>query len=70
MADTNVLLSNYKNSDGAGVLIDPNGVLFGTSECTKKNYLNFVDLSGINLNDNTKSYNYFQKYTFPSKVKF
>jgi len=64
------LFANGVNLDGSGVFIDPSGILFGTTPCTTKSYLNFMrDLSGIDVKGNDTNQNYLRCYSFPNKVK-
>jgi len=70
-ASGDALLANGGNLDGSGVFIDPSGVLFGTTPCTTKSYLNFMrDLSGVDVSGNDTNQNYLRCYSFPNKVKF
>jgi hypothetical protein len=58
------------NLDGSGVFIDQINILFGTSPCTAKSYLNFMrDLSGVDVGGNDTNQNYLRCYSFPNKVK-
>jgi hypothetical protein len=65
------LANGGTNLDGSGVFIDPSGVLFGTTPCTTKSYLNFMrDLSGIDVAGNDTNQNYLRCMSLPNKVKF
>jgi hypothetical protein len=69
-ASGDTLIENGGNLDGSGVFIDPSGILFGTSPCSTKSYLNYVrDLSGIDILGNDTNQNYLRCYSFPAKVK-
>ena len=70
MSSTSVLGSNGVNADAAGVLVDPSGVLFGTNWCERRNFMKFVDLSGVETQGNSKNHTYLQGFGFPSKIKF
>jgi hypothetical protein len=64
------LTNTGTNLDGSGVFIDPSGVLFGTTPCTTKSYLNFMrDLSGIDVGGNDTNQNYLRCMSLPNKVK-
>jgi hypothetical protein len=64
------LTNTGTNLDGSGVFIDPSGVLFGTTPCTTKSYLNFMrDLSGIDVVGNDTNQNYLRCMSLPNKVK-
>lgn len=64
------LTNGGTNLDGSGVFIDPNGILFGTTPCSTKSYLNFMkDLSGIDVGGNDTNQNYLRCLAFPNKVK-
>jgi hypothetical protein len=69
-ASGDTLLLNGGNLDGSGVFIDPSGVLFGTTPCSTKSYLNFMnDLSGVDVSGNDTNQNYLRCYSLPNKVK-
>ena len=64
------LTNGGTNLDGLGVFIDPSGILFGTTPCSTKSYLNFMkDLSGIDVSGNDTNQNYLRCYSLPNKVK-
>jgi hypothetical protein len=70
-ASGDTLIANGGNLDGSGVFIDPSGILFGTTPCTTRSYLNFMkDLSGIDVRGNDTNQNYLRCMSFPNKVKF
>lgn len=59
------------NNFGEDVFIDPDNILFGDSDCSRKNYLNYLkELSGIDKTGNDTNQNYLRCMTFPSKIKF
>jgi hypothetical protein len=69
-ASGDALITNGGNLDGSGVLIDPSGILFGTTPCSTKSYLNYMrDLSGVDVGGNDTNQNYLRCYSFPNKVK-
>lgn len=70
-AGADYLSAPMTNFDGAGVYIDPSGALFGTTTCTRMNYLTYMkDLSGVDLSGNDTNQNYLKCVTFPSNVRF
>ena len=69
-ASGDVLITNGGNLDGSGVFIDPNGILFGTTPCSVRSYLNFMrDLSGVDVGGNDTNQNYLRCLAFTNKVK-
>lgn len=69
-SDNDYLINGGANYDGSGVFIDPDGVLFGNTPCTRKSYLNFLrDLSGVDVGGNDTNQNYLRCMSFPNKVK-
>ena len=69
-ANGDALLTNGGNLDGSGVFIDPSGILFGTTPCSTKSYLNFMrDLSGVDVGGNDTNQNYLRCLAFPNKVR-
>ena len=70
ISPNNYLSNNGANLNGDGVFIDPNGILFGTTPCSTKSYLNFMkDLSGVDVSGNDTNQNYLRCYSLPNKVK-
>ena len=64
------LANGGTNLDGSGVFIDPSGILFGTTPCSTKSYLNFMkDLSGVDISGNDTNQNYLRCYSLPNKVR-
>jgi len=60
-------LDNPTTLDGSGVTIDPSNNLFGTT-CSKKKYMNYVTVSGVDLSGNTTAENYLQYFDFHKKI--
>ena len=63
-------LTTDVNVNGTGVFIDPEFILFGTTPCSTKSYLNFMsDLNGVDNTGNDTNQNYLRCYSLPTKVK-